>query len=157
MGEITKALELLVDALGFELIERRPSTDPVGEIALVQLGDVLTFLTATPGGSWVLVDETLDPTGRAVDAVPAKVGGCALRQGDGPVPGTAEGGTEGPVEKDPTAACVTTLADLGYRQHVVYHGPDRFWALQWAETGLYVLLSMLLGALCFRWVRHRLS
>lgn len=81
MGEISKALELLVDALGFELVERRPSTDPVGEIALVQLGDVLITLLAPAesGPGFVLPDREPRLSQIVLAAPPAEVGDLAVR------------------------------------------------------------------------------
>ena len=53
--------------------------------------------------------------------------------------------------------CLDRLTAEGYRQRLVYQPADRFWALQWLETALYLLLSGILAALCFWWTRHRLS
>lgn len=58
VAQIDAALALFVDALGLELVERRASTDPVGEIALVAAGDaVITLLApADKGPGFVLSD-----------------------------------------------------------------------------------------------------
>jgi hypothetical protein len=53
--------------------------------------------------------------------------------------------------------CLTRLDSLGYRQLLVYQPAGRFWALQWAETGLFLGVSALLAAFCFWWTRRRLS
>lgn len=109
-------------------------------------GNVFTFWSVAPGGAWLLTDETLDPSGRPIESVPPGVGTCAPAEN-----------VDGPVENDPMGSCLTSLGDLGYRQHVVYHAPDRFWALQWAETAMFLVLSLMLTAVCFHWTRHRLS
>jgi hypothetical protein len=111
-----------------------------------QLGEVLVIEAATPSGAWVHANEILDPSGRAVDNVPPGVGDC-----DSPDQGME------PESQNPEQRCLDSLADLGYRQHVVYHPASSFWALSWAETGVYLLLSLLLAGVCFRWTRHRLS
>jgi len=40
---------------------------------------------------------------------------------------------------------------------VVYQPADRFWPLQWAETGVFAALSGLLALFSFWWVRRRLT
>jgi len=123
----------------------------------VQLGEVLVIEASTPIGAWVHTNEILDPSGRAVERVPARVGDCAF---SGPGKGADSQGTAqgtGPDSQDPVLRCLDSLADLGYRQHVAYHPASSFWALQWAETGMYLGLSLLLTGLSFRWTRHRLS
>jgi hypothetical protein len=103
-------------------------------------------VSAVPPGAWVHVDETLDPSGRAIEVVPTGVGGCAP--------------SVKPDERMAMAqmtSCLTSLSDLGYRRHVVYHPPSAFWPLQWAETAMFLVMSVLLAGLCLRWTRHRLS
>ena len=100
------------------------------------------------GSGWSLAAHRRDPrsSGRPIESVPPGVGACAPAEN-----------VDGPVENDPMRSCLTSLGDLGYRQHVVYHAPDRFWALQWAETAMFLVLSLMLTAVCFHWTRHRLS
>jgi hypothetical protein len=50
--------------------------------------------------------------------------------------------------------CVAELGDLGYHQLVTYQPANRFWPLQWIETGLFLALSALLTWFCFRRIRH---
>ncbi len=100
-------------------------------------------------GSWVLSNETVDADGRATD-LPSWFGACLPAP---PPPGT----TEGPVKSrgpDTITACFQRLNAEGYRQHVVYQPAKHFWPLQWAETGLYLLVSGLLAGFCFWWVRR---
>ncbi|WP_433476859.1 hypothetical protein ACQPZP_07240 [Spirillospora sp. CA-142024] len=40
---------------------------------------------------------------------------------------------------------------------MVYRPADRFWPLQWAETGLFAVVAPALSGLCFYWTRRRLS
>lgn len=58
MAQIDAALALFVDALGLELLERRASTDPVGEVAIVAAGDAMITLLAPAdhGPGFVLSD-----------------------------------------------------------------------------------------------------
>jgi ABC-2 family transporter protein len=106
-------------------------------------GPVRVSVTTPNRRDWILSDQTVDASGRAV-AVPAWLGGCL------PQPGSATGKVE-------LRACLARLGDLGYRQRVVYQPASRFWALQWAETALFGVLSGLLTWFCFWWLRRRLS
>jgi hypothetical protein len=51
--------------------------------------------------------------------------------------------------------CGQWLGSLGLRQDVRYHPASHFWALQWAETGIFIGLAALLTAFCFWWIRRR--
>lgn len=94
-------------------------------------------------GDWVLSDRTLDPSGRALDALPESVTACR--------PASIENPDRG---RSALTDCLSALDALGYRQQVVYQPADRFWPLQWAETGLFLGLSALLAAFCFRRIRR---
>ncbi|URN01915.1 hypothetical protein LUW76_32985 [Actinomadura madurae] len=61
-----------------------------------------------------------------------------------------------PVPDGPPEQCFAEIARLGYQQKVVYHSAGRFWPLQWAETGLFAVLTAGLTGLCFYWTRRRL-
>jgi hypothetical protein len=54
-----------------------------------------------------------------------------------------------------TRACLTRLARLGYRQQVSYQPAGRFWALQRAETLIYLAATLLLAGLCGWLIRRR--
>ncbi|HEX6756016.1 MAG TPA: hypothetical protein VF109_08725 [Mycobacteriales bacterium] len=103
------------------------------------------IITARTGdrGDWVLSNRTVDATGRPA-AVPSWFIDCLPEQGAGPT-------------KVDIRSCVARLDDLGYRQLLVYQPASRFWALQWAETGMFLGTSALLAAFCFWWTRRRLS
>ena len=53
--------------------------------------------------------------------------------------------------------CLDRLSAEGYRQQLVYQPASRFWALQWAETGLFLAVSGLLAWFSLWWVRRRLT
>jgi hypothetical protein len=57
----------------------------------------------------------------------------------------------------PTSACKAALASLHLRQALVYQPASRYWAFQWSETGLYLVLALLLTGFCAWWVSRRLS
>jgi hypothetical protein len=52
--------------------------------------------------------------------------------------------------------CVAKLSTT-FHQVTTYQPPSRYWAFQGLETAIYIALSLLLGAACFWWVRHRLA
>jgi hypothetical protein len=53
-------------------------------------------------------------------------------------------------------ACLTALGKLHLQQMVTYQPASRYWALQWAETGIFVALALVLAGFCFWWIRRRL-
>ncbi|MFD0853888.1 ABC transporter permease, partial [Actinomadura adrarensis] len=94
-------------------------------------------------GAWILTNETLDKSGNIVRniAINAHQGACAP---DPAAPGPAE-------------TCFEAIRQLGYEQRIVYHAADRFWPLQWIETGLYLLLGFGLAGFCFYRIRRNLT
>jgi hypothetical protein len=54
-------------------------------------------------------------------------------------------------------ACVDALAKLHLRQEVTYQAASRYWAFQWTETGIYLLLALLLTGFCIWQVNRRLT
>ncbi|WP_217240206.1 transporter [Streptomyces sp. AC555_RSS877] len=94
-------------------------------------------------GAWETSQQTLDAAGQPVP-VPSSFADC-LRTESGP----------------PTAqqfdGCLPDLGAQGYKQQVTYQPPGNFWALQWAETGLYLGLALALTGFCIWWIRRRLT
>ncbi|GAB3968680.1 transporter [Actinoallomurus acanthiterrae] len=93
-------------------------------------------------GAWIISNQTLDPAGRVVGALPAWATNCAPPPGQ---PGTTA-----------QRACFARLSDLGYRQLVTYQPADHYWALQWAETATFLAAALALTGLCF-WRIRRLT
>jgi hypothetical protein len=110
--------------------------------------DSLSVHTADRG-DWILVNETMGPDGR-VAALPQSFRDCVPGP-SAPASGT-ERGSAGSIDE-----CLNRLTQAGYRQRVVYQPADRFWLLQWVETGVYAAASLALAAGCFWWVRRRLT
>jgi len=100
-------------------------------------------------GAWKLTDETVDKSGKALSVLPSWTIDC---EPGGP-PGTARETSPNP-KRD---ACFQRLADEGYRQHVRYFTADTFWALQWREFGLFMLLALGLTGFSFWRIRRDLS
>jgi hypothetical protein len=47
------------------------------------------------------------------------------------------------------------VRSLNLDQSLSYHTPGQFWGLQWAETGVFLVLAGLLAASGFWWLRRR--
>jgi ABC-2 family transporter protein len=118
-------------------------------ISLEGSGQTTVTVHTADRGDWILVNETLGPDGR-VAVAPSWFVDCLPGAPDSAV-GTRSA-RAGSIDE-----CLTRLADAGYRQRVVYQPADRFWPLQWAETGLYAAASAALALGCSWWVRRRLS
>jgi len=99
------------------------------------------IMEAAPADGWILANETVDSTGRAVDTLPAWVADCAT--------------PEQPSGEITQQKCVERLAAEGYRQAVTFHPADRFWRFQALETAIFGVLSLLLAGFCFLRIRAR--
>jgi ABC-2 family transporter protein len=88
-----------------------------------------------PTNSWVLTNNTINATGH-IFAGPANSQFCGPDNGN--------------------HACENWVGSLGLRQDITYQPGSHFWALQWAETGIFVVASVLLIGFCFWWIRRRL-
>ncbi|WP_433009350.1 ABC transporter permease [Kribbella sp. CA-294648] len=98
-------------------------------------------------GFWKISEETVNSAGVVQTKLPQWLAKC------GP-PGP--NGTTDPARKT-FDACFEQLADEGYRQQIKYFPADRFWSLQWRETGLFLLLAAGLTGFCFWRIRRDLS
>ncbi len=94
-------------------------------------------------GAWILTNETVDPDGHPVEIIPASVA-ARCTAGGGPQMG-------------PPPECFAAIADAGYQQRVRYHPADRYWPMQWRETGVLVTLAFALGGFCFWRIRRDLA
>jgi len=108
----------------------------------------LTFAAtaSVPGepGAWILASQTVDAAGRPAGTVPLSPAGTA-----GTLPVRACGPGTGP-------GCLAALHRLGYRQLVTYQPASRFWAFQWYETAIFVILALALAGICL-WRIRRVS
>jgi hypothetical protein len=116
---------------------RFTTTISAANLLSVNVTDSITVVIDRPG-AWITAERTVNAAGRPARA-PAAVMTCMLSAG----PGRA------------TQACLTRLARLGYRQQVSYEPAGRFWALQRAETLIYLAAALLLAGLCPWLIRRR--
>ena len=110
------------------------SVQSVGSNVGVPVNSVL-FVSAplNPPGGWMYSSQVLSASGRT-----------SL----GPEPRACLSGS--------TQACLTALGQLHLQQAVTYQPASRYWPLQWAETGIFVALALVLAGFCFWWIRRRL-
>ncbi|MFC4121511.1 ABC transporter permease [Nonomuraea zeae] len=124
-----------------------------------QGGGMQLFLStsAVPGhaGAWVLSSDLLDPSGRTVAGGDGASGPSSTIARSIPVSTTS--GPCAPMGGLGTDTCTAEINRLGYRQQATYQPIERFWPIQWIETGIYTLLTLGLTWLCFWRVRRGLS
>lgn len=96
-------------------------------------------LTINAPGAWITSEQTINASGQVVPAPSEAIRNCL-----GTMPG----------ERNP--ACFAHVT-AGFRQVVTYQPANHFWALQWCETGVYLVLAVALGVFCTWWIRHRVS
>ncbi|KAB8181176.1 ABC transporter permease [Microbispora catharanthi] len=123
-----------------------------------QGGAMQIFLStsAVPGhaGAWVLSSDLVDPSGRVVVGDGASGPSSTIARS---VPVSTTSGPCAPMRGLGADACTAEINRLGYRQQATYQPLERFWPLQWIETGIYALLTLALAWLCFRRVGRGLS
>jgi hypothetical protein len=88
-------------------------------------------------GAWVVANDTVTPSGDVFVGRTTAGGPCTPEQSK--------------------RVCAEWLGAQQLRQRVSYVPADRFWRLQWTETGLFVALSLALAAFCAWWVRRRIT
>ncbi|MFJ8112977.1 transporter [Streptomyces sp. NPDC096132] len=102
--------------------------------------EIVVHLEEVPG-AWITSQQTLDAAGRPA-SVPSSFADCLHTE-------------SGPPTLEQFDRCVADLGALGYTQRVTYQPAGNFWALQWAETGLYLGLALALTGFCAWWIRRR--
>ncbi|WP_412516289.1 ABC transporter permease [Actinomadura madurae] len=124
----------------------------MSQMTLDQGAKEMTLRAGVGPGTWTLSNHTVDASGRPADPPGSLLASaCAPKIPPAPAPGA-----EPPVPDGPPEQCFAEIARLGYQQKVVYHSAGRFWPLQWAETGLFAVLTAGLTGLCFYCTRRRL-
>ncbi|MER5427533.1 transporter [Streptomyces sp. NPDC002588] len=116
--------------------------EPDGAPISIQDGakGIVVHLDQMPG-AWVTSQQTLNAAGRPA-ALPSSFADCL----------NAEPGAS-PLQE--FERCIADLGAQGYKQQVTYQPAGNFWALQWAETGLYLGLALALTGFCAWWIRRR--
>ncbi len=94
----------------------------------------IDVIAEAPGHAWVLSNHVVTSTGQAIQGNPQYCAPSVSPQ-----------------------RCQEWLGTLGLRQDLTYHPASHFWSLQWAETGIFVGLAVLLTGFCFWWIRRRVG
>ncbi|HKD99328.1 MAG TPA: ABC transporter permease subunit [Micromonosporaceae bacterium] len=89
-----------------------------------------------PNGAWVISDTTYTPSG-VVFSGPAPTQFC----GDGTGPDT----------------CISWLGTQNLHQSLSYQPVSHYWPMQWIESGIFLVLALLLGGFSLWWTRRRVS
>ena len=66
------------------------------------------------------------------------------------------GGSLGPAFQTAFQDCISHLS-ASYHLAVTYQPASRYWALQWDETSIFVVLALALAGFCLWWTRRRRS
>jgi hypothetical protein len=107
-----------------------------------EAGQIIAHLDEVPG-AWVTSQQTLNAAGQPAP-VPSSFPDCLRTE-------------SGPPTLQQFERCIADLGALGYKQQVTYQPAGNFWALQWAETGLYLGLALALTGFCAWWIRRRVT
>ncbi|MFE7216241.1 transporter [Streptomyces sp. NPDC057611] len=94
-------------------------------------------------GAWVTSQQTLNAAGQPAP-LPTSFADCLHTE-------------SGPPTLQQFDRCIADLGASGYQQQVTYQPAGNFWALQWAETGLYLGLALALTGFCVWWIRRQLT
>jgi hypothetical protein len=112
--------------------------------------EVLRIEAALEGsGLWKISEVTVNAAGQVQKTLPSWMAGCG--------PGRPNASAAEASQRPPLSECFQRLADEGYRQQIKYHPADRFWGLQWRETGVFLLLALGLTGFCFWRIRRDLT
>jgi hypothetical protein len=118
-----------VDGVGVQLHRTVTNPNPTTVAFTVQQ------LSSQPG-AWILSSTGVNASGQPFSAIPAVCGQPAL------------------ISSPDFPAC---LASHGMRIAVSYQPASRYWAFQWTETAIYVVLAVALAGYCFWRISRRLS
>lgn len=105
------------------------------ELAIDTQGHMYVTAAASKPGAWILANQTIDRAGHLFTGPPTK---ACLNQS--------------------LQACNASVARLHLRQVLTYQPASRYWAFQWYETGIFLVLAFVLLWFCiWRVSRRRLT
>jgi ABC-type transport system involved in multi-copper enzyme maturation permease subunit len=133
------------------LVVRPYLIPPVRTASPLSVSNIIAVDDWLPATNWV-VSTKVDIPGAWIYSSQVTTPGGSISLGPEPRPCINVG-----KDDTPDNACNTALARLHLRQVVTYQPASRYWAFQCAETGLYLLLALLLAGFCIWRVNRRLS
>ena len=129
--------------------------DAGGNIGFLESPSGVTFVSTNPviHNAWTISSAIVDHTGRVTTT--RALAALILKACPKIAAPPSAGGSGQP---DPAAFqdCVNKLATK-FHLAVTYQPASRYWSIQWLELAVYVALALILAAVCFRTLRHRLS
>ncbi|GIE97386.1 ABC transporter permease subunit [Paractinoplanes rishiriensis] len=112
--------------------------DDIGELMLSQDGSVVLGAQTPVAGAWVL-EQSVDTAAGVPFTGPYDRTKCGMEATAGP------------------RGCHQWVAAQNLTQRVVYLGADKFWTLQWRESGVVLGAAVLFVIFCFWWIRRRVT
>jgi hypothetical protein len=107
-------------------------------------------------GAWTLSTRLVDNSGHAPTAAFLRSACGGLIPPPAPVAGSSDNGPVPAAVQQAFQHC-TTAAAARFHEVATYQPASHYWPLQWAETGVYLLMAIALIGFCFWWTRRRLS
>jgi ABC-type transport system involved in multi-copper enzyme maturation permease subunit len=104
--------------------------------------DLGVTATVNIPGAWVYSSQVITPSGSTSLGLAPQA--CISGPTNGPTGG-------------PTNVCKAAIGRLHLRAVVIYQPGSRYWAFQWLETAIYLLLALLLAGFCTWRINRRLS
>ncbi|HUZ52371.1 MAG TPA: ABC transporter permease [Streptosporangiaceae bacterium] len=108
------------------------STARLDEVMIGAGNQMIVGDTASKPGAWILTNQAVKPDGQPFTGPPTQ---ACLDRG--------------------VQACNAAIGRLHLRQVITYQPASRFWAFQWYETAIFLVLAVALAAFCAWWIRRR--
>jgi ABC-type transport system involved in multi-copper enzyme maturation permease subunit len=122
-------------------------------------GGPQTLFPNTPNlpNAWIYSTHVVDKAGHGLPAQLVATACPTLGERGGPTPTTGSGVTRIQAPPGVQNALHDCVAKISASYHVVvtYQPANRYWPLQWFETGVFVAGAVALAAFCFWWIRGR--
>jgi len=94
-------------------------------------GDVIATPSYTPPGGWILSSQVIGKNGQPF-----------------------HNGLTKACQSGSFRACQASLVRLHLRQLITYQPARRFWAFQWYESAIFLVLALLIAGGCLAWIRR---
>ena len=106
--------------------------------------------------AWLYSTRVVDGSGKGLDPQVVATT-CPTLGHAGPPPIAGNGTTRTQAPADVQSALHDCVQKIAASYHVVttYQPANRYWPLQWFETGVYVAAALAVAGFCFWWIRRR--